>query len=284
MTSAGSAAARRGRASPISVPDDLPQLVAGRSHPPVTRPPRRRVRTDARPAARANVRVPARDEATGAPSALLWRPRLTRPARWLFRFVDPADFAATSREATIDQIDADADGQSGRRVPPARPHRRGARGLRHRRAAARAADARADRRRRRPGRSRRADRVPPTPDRLHALPPATAGAGSSRRRPRRRRRRSPRRSRRPTTSRRCRRSAARRRHDALDRRHVRAARQRAHRRPRRPSDRRRAGDAPPRDRRRPRRARSLRRRSRAARARRRTAPWPTVPSRSASAS
>ncbi|GAB3002908.1 hypothetical protein [Saccharothrix stipae] len=38
-------------------------------------------------------RVPARDDASGA---LLLRPRLTRPARWLFRFTSPADDAEAS--------------------------------------------------------------------------------------------------------------------------------------------------------------------------------------------
>ena len=51
------------------------------------------------------VRVPARDEIVGAQGQLRLRPRISRPARWLFRLVDPADTSVTSREATIDQID-----------------------------------------------------------------------------------------------------------------------------------------------------------------------------------
>jgi len=34
-----------------------------------------------------------------------WRPRILRPARWMFRFVDPADLSTTAREATIDQVE-----------------------------------------------------------------------------------------------------------------------------------------------------------------------------------
>ena len=52
------------------------------------------------------VRVPARDEIQGSQGQLRLRPRISRPARWLFRLVDPADTSVTSREATIDQIDA----------------------------------------------------------------------------------------------------------------------------------------------------------------------------------
>src|SRR5204863_304803 len=33
------------------------------------------------------------------------RPRVLRPARWMFRLVDPGDLATTSREATIDQLE-----------------------------------------------------------------------------------------------------------------------------------------------------------------------------------
>jgi hypothetical protein len=58
------------------------------------------------------LRVPARDEITpvreGTAPALRVRPRLTRPARWLFRFVDPAaapDPATEPAEASIDQAD-----------------------------------------------------------------------------------------------------------------------------------------------------------------------------------
>jgi hypothetical protein len=51
-------------------------------------------------------RVPAREEAAaGPPVELRLRPRLTRPARWMFRLVDPADLGDTSPEATIDQVD-----------------------------------------------------------------------------------------------------------------------------------------------------------------------------------
>ena len=49
------------------------------------------------------VGYPARDRLdTGG---VEWRPRLLRPARWLFRLVDPADLTPTSPEATIDQVD-----------------------------------------------------------------------------------------------------------------------------------------------------------------------------------
>jgi hypothetical protein len=56
------------------------------------------------------LRVPARDEIPGAPPSLRLRPRLTRPARWLLRFVDPQIpdsllVATDPAEATIDQID-----------------------------------------------------------------------------------------------------------------------------------------------------------------------------------
>ena len=46
---------------------------------------------------------PARD-ALGN-DGVQWRPRILRPARWLFRFVDPADLTASAREATIDQVE-----------------------------------------------------------------------------------------------------------------------------------------------------------------------------------
>jgi hypothetical protein len=53
------------------------------------------------------VRVPVRGAVTDAPSALLLRPRLTLPARFLFRFVDPAAEGADAAEATVDQVDPD---------------------------------------------------------------------------------------------------------------------------------------------------------------------------------
>ena len=52
-----------------------------------------------------DIRLPTRDEVTEPARALAMRPRLLRPARWMFRLVDPADPGATSPEATIDQID-----------------------------------------------------------------------------------------------------------------------------------------------------------------------------------
>jgi hypothetical protein len=60
------------------------------------------------------LRIPARDEAAAAPPTLLLRPRLLRPARWLFRLVDPSLASLTPgaasaeggpAEATIDEID-----------------------------------------------------------------------------------------------------------------------------------------------------------------------------------
>ena len=45
---------------------------------------------------------PAR-ELLKAPNAMRMRPRLARPARWLFRFADPGDPTALPREASIDQ-------------------------------------------------------------------------------------------------------------------------------------------------------------------------------------
>ncbi|MCI0433782.1 MAG: hypothetical protein L0271_09030, partial [Gemmatimonadetes bacterium] len=51
------------------------------------------------------VRVPARDEVSGVTATLRARPRLLRPARWMFRLVNPADLAVTSPEATIDQVE-----------------------------------------------------------------------------------------------------------------------------------------------------------------------------------
>ena len=50
------------------------------------------------------VHVPARDEIDGAPAVLRIRPRLLRPARWMFRLVDPADRSASARDANIDQV------------------------------------------------------------------------------------------------------------------------------------------------------------------------------------
>jgi len=51
-----------------------------------------------------SVRVPARDEIDGAPAVLRVRPRLLRPARWMFRLVDPADRSVSARDANIDQV------------------------------------------------------------------------------------------------------------------------------------------------------------------------------------
>lgn len=57
----------------------------------------------------ARTRVPARCSVPGRPPGTLrLTPRLMRPARWLFRLVDPADLTAASPEATIDQIDPQA--------------------------------------------------------------------------------------------------------------------------------------------------------------------------------
>lgn len=58
----------------------------------------------------AGVLVPARDEIAGPPRHLRLRPRLTVPARWLLRLVDPAIpdslvVPTEPAEATIDQID-----------------------------------------------------------------------------------------------------------------------------------------------------------------------------------
>lgn len=49
--------------------------------------------------------LPARDEIATSPPALRIRPRLTVPARWLFRFVDPTGPAADAAEARVDQVD-----------------------------------------------------------------------------------------------------------------------------------------------------------------------------------
>jgi hypothetical protein len=52
-----------------------------------------------------DVRLPTRDEIPEPARALVLRPRLLRPSRWMFRLVDPADPGIASPEATIDQID-----------------------------------------------------------------------------------------------------------------------------------------------------------------------------------
>ena len=49
------------------------------------------------------VAYPARDTIESKAATL--RPRVMRPARWMFRLVDPGDLATTSREATIDQLE-----------------------------------------------------------------------------------------------------------------------------------------------------------------------------------
>ncbi|HEX3609325.1 MAG TPA: hypothetical protein VHU14_06625 [Solirubrobacterales bacterium] len=49
--------------------------------------------------------LPAREEVAGPPTALRVRPRLTVPARWLFRLVDPTGAAAGAAEARVDQVD-----------------------------------------------------------------------------------------------------------------------------------------------------------------------------------
>jgi len=49
--------------------------------------------------------VPARDEIAAPTTALRVRPRLTVPARWLFRLVDPAGKADDAAEARVDQVD-----------------------------------------------------------------------------------------------------------------------------------------------------------------------------------
>lgn len=51
------------------------------------------------------VQIPQRLKVTGAARQVRLFSRLLRPARWLFRLVDPADLTETSREADIDQID-----------------------------------------------------------------------------------------------------------------------------------------------------------------------------------
>lgn len=54
-------------------------------------------------------RVPERCRVPGRPAGTLrLAPRLLRPARWLFRLVDPANLTAASPEATIDQINPQA--------------------------------------------------------------------------------------------------------------------------------------------------------------------------------
>ena len=53
--------------------------------------------------------VPARCLVPGAPAGTMrLTPRMIRPARWLFRLVDPANLTAASPDATIDQIDVAA--------------------------------------------------------------------------------------------------------------------------------------------------------------------------------
>jgi hypothetical protein len=54
----------------------------------------------------AKIAYPARDAIDDKTTAL--RPRLLRPARWLFRLVDPGDLTTTSQEATIDQFDPES--------------------------------------------------------------------------------------------------------------------------------------------------------------------------------
>lgn len=49
--------------------------------------------------------LPARDEVDEPTPGLRVRPRLTMPARWLFRLVDPAGSAADAAEARLDQVD-----------------------------------------------------------------------------------------------------------------------------------------------------------------------------------
>ncbi len=51
----------------------------------------------------ADIVYPARDALDGG--SVLLRPRLLRPARWLFRLTDPAEPGDTPREATIDQLE-----------------------------------------------------------------------------------------------------------------------------------------------------------------------------------
>ena len=199
--------------------------------------------------------LPARDEVAEPTPALRLRPRLTVPARWLFRLVDPAGTGRGRGGGARRPGRSGAGGQSGRRVPAARSHRRGARGLRRRRHAARPADARAVRRRRRLGDRARAAPVPADAGPLDGLRPAAADRRPPRRRARRRGRGRARRAlpARPEAESALSGAAARDRHDAVDGRHVRRARQRAHRRPRRPADRRRPRAAVARRRDRPRR-------------------------------
>jgi hypothetical protein len=49
-----------------------------------------------------SITYPARDD---IPGGVTLRPRLLRPARWMFRLVDPADLSGNAREATIDQLE-----------------------------------------------------------------------------------------------------------------------------------------------------------------------------------
>ena len=78
-------------------------------------------------------RRPPRDDRALPPAAP------ARRARWLFRLVDPghavdADPATARARRSSTRSAGDAGGQPGRRLPAARPHRRGARVLRRRRA------------------------------------------------------------------------------------------------------------------------------------------------------
>jgi hypothetical protein len=50
------------------------------------------------------IAYPARDDIEDG-SGVALRPRLLRPARWMFRLVDPADLSENAREATIDQLE-----------------------------------------------------------------------------------------------------------------------------------------------------------------------------------
>ena len=54
--------------------------------------------------AAATAAVPVRNEVPGRPGTLRLRPRLPRPARWLFRLVDAADVPEPA-EALVDQVD-----------------------------------------------------------------------------------------------------------------------------------------------------------------------------------
>jgi hypothetical protein len=52
-------------------------------------------------------RVPVRSEVADMPAGLRLRPRLTLPARLLFRFIDPAAAGSEADEARVDQVNAD---------------------------------------------------------------------------------------------------------------------------------------------------------------------------------